>query len=61
MEEILSEELSRPDLREQFYLSIWLGQGVIWGGHSMFSFFFVFDLVWFPIRGSLSSLIGNHT
>ena len=29
--------LSRPDLRELFYFSIWLGQGVIWGGHSMLS------------------------
>jgi hypothetical protein len=29
-------KLSRPDLREPFYFSIWLGQGVMWGGHSMF-------------------------
>ena len=28
--------LSRPDLREPFYFSIFLGQGVMWGGHSMF-------------------------
>jgi hypothetical protein len=28
--------MSRPDLREMFYFSIWLGQGVMWGGHSMF-------------------------
>ena len=30
--------LSRPDLREPFYVSIWFGQGVIWGGHSIFCF-----------------------
>ena len=29
--------LLRPDLRETFYFFIWLGQGVIWGGHSMLS------------------------
>jgi hypothetical protein len=28
--------LSRPAFRELFYFSIWLGQGVTWGGHSMF-------------------------
>ena len=31
-------EVSCPDLREPFYVSIWFGQGVIWGGHSMFCF-----------------------
>ena len=30
--------MSRPDHREPFNVSIWFGQGVVWGGHSMFSF-----------------------
>ena len=53
--------MSLPDLREPFYLSLWLGQVVIWVGILVFYFFV--GRVWFPIRGSclLLSLIGNHT
>ena len=32
----LTVYMSHPDHREPFYFSIWLGQGVMWGGHSMF-------------------------
>ena len=32
--------LSRPDLREPFYVSIWFGQGVIWVG-ILYSDFYV--------------------
>ena len=39
----MSRCVSRPDLRALFYFSIWLGQGVMWGVHSMFYFLcFVF-------------------
>ena len=55
--------LSRPDLRETFYFSIWLGQGVILGRAFYVVYFFVFGRVWFPIRGSCLSLslIEDHT
>ena len=33
-----SPSVSRPDLREPFLFSIWLGQGVTWVGKSMFVF-----------------------
>jgi hypothetical protein len=42
----ISQEVSRPDLREPLYFSIWLGQGVIWEGILVCLF-----LCW-PIRGS---------
>ena len=53
--------VSRPDLREPVYLSIWLDQGVIWVGILVFYFFV--GRVWFPIRGSCLSLslIGNQS
>ena len=40
--------LSRPALREPFYFSIWLGQGVMWGGHSMFCFLCFFISMFWP-------------
>jgi hypothetical protein len=61
-------QLSRPDLRETFYVSIWFGQGVIWVGILCSVVFYVFVFlcfgqVWFSIRDSCLSLslIGNHT
>ena len=37
-------KLSRPDLRDPFYVSIWFGQGVIWGGYSMFYYLYFYVL-----------------
>jgi hypothetical protein len=34
--------VSHPDHRGLFYFSIWLGQGVMWGGHSMLLFLFFY-------------------
>ena len=63
----LHKDLSLPELREPFYVSICFGQGVIWVG-ILCSVFYVFVFlcfgrVWFSIRDiCLSlSLIGNHT
>ena len=36
--------LSRPDLRDPFYVSIWFGQGVIWGEYSMFYYLYFYIL-----------------
>ena len=58
--------LSRSDL-SSFVMSLFqYGQGVSWGGQSMFRFLcgvFAFGLVWFSIRGRCRqlSLIENHT
>ena len=39
--------MSRPDLRELCMSLFWFGQGVIWGGHSMFLFLcFCISLFW---------------
>ena len=58
--------LSRSDL-SSFVMSLFqFGEGVSWGGQSMFFFLccgFVFGLVWFSIRSRCRSLslIENHT
>ena len=36
MEMVNPHCMSHPDLREPFYVSIWFGQGGIWGEHPMF-------------------------
>ena len=55
--------LSRPDLRETFNFSIWLGQGVMWGGHSMFCFLCFFISMFWPgmvlIQGQLSIVVSD--
>jgi hypothetical protein len=55
--------MSRPDLREMFYFSIWLGQGVMWGGHSIFCFlgFFIsmFLLGMVLNQGQLSIVVSD--
>ena len=53
----------RPDLREPFYFSIWLGQGVMWGGQSMFYFLcFSISLFWPGMvlnQGQLSIVVSD--
>ena len=34
--------MSRPDLRDPFMSLFWFGQGVSWGGHSMFCVSMIF-------------------
>jgi hypothetical protein len=51
---------------EILFMSLfWFGQGVSWGGHSVFYVFYVcvYGRVWFSNRGSCLSLslIENHT
>ena len=53
----MPEPVSRPDLREPFYFSIWLGQGVIWGGHSV-----LFSMFWLGMvlnQGQLSIVVSD--
>ena len=55
--------MSRPDLREPFYFSIWLGQGVKWGGHSIFCFLgFLISMFWPGMvlnQGQLSIVVSD--
>ena len=55
--------LSRPDLRETVNFSIWLGQGVMWGGHSMFCFLCFFISMFWPgmvlNQGQLSIVVSD--
>ena len=59
----LKEYLSRPDLREPFDFSIWLGQGVMWGGHSMFCFLcFFISMFWLGMvlnQGQVSTVVSD--
>ena len=58
-----SNAVSRPDLREPFYFSIWLGQGVMWGGHSIFCFLGFFISMFWPgmvlNQGQLSIVVSD--
>ena len=60
---IMLKQLSGPDLREPFYFSIWLGQGVMWGGHSMFCFLCFFISMFWPgmvvNQGQLSIVVSD--
>ena len=49
--------LSRPDLREPFYFSIWLGWGVIWVGILVFLFLFWPGMV--PNQRQLSNVVSD--
>jgi hypothetical protein len=40
----LRSNVSRPDLRDPFYVSIWFGQSVIWGGYSMLYYLYFYVL-----------------
>jgi hypothetical protein len=59
----MTNMLSRPDLRETFYFSIWLGQGVMWGVHSMFCFLCFFISMFWPgmvlNQGPLSIVVSD--
>ena len=55
--------LSRPDLREPFYVSIWFGQGVIWVGILCFDFY-IFVCLCFGLgvvlnQGQLSIVVSD--
>jgi hypothetical protein len=53
----------RPDLRETFYFSLCLGQGEMWGGHSIFLFLGSFISMFWPgmvfNQGQLSIIVSD--
>ena len=58
----LSGGLSRPDLSSFLCLYFWFGQGVSWGGHSMFLFYVLYFCVWpgmVPNQRQLSIVVSD--
>ena len=54
--------LSRPDLSSFFMSLFWFGQGVSWGGHSMFLFYVLYFCFWpvmVPNQRQLSIIVSD--